>query len=378
MSKQKQPILACWSLTIPVGDLSPEKIKEFLKKIAKKWGFQKERGSDEKSVKGEGFLHYQIQFSLIKKTTRGKVSKFCYDLLGIKIPPKSQMLSPMTTNVVGDSRKNQFEYVCKLHSRVEGPWTWEDPENSFLEIPNQIKCITVLYPYQQKLLNFCQNQLTNLADNRTIHSVNDLVGNAGKSVFCTWMEYHKYAVRLPFNNCCKDLLQAAMKKKSHAYLIDIPRSVDKRKLEEFFTAVEFIKDGYVYDARYHYKERFQSCPCVIIFCNEKVEERYLSRDRWQYWLITPDHKLVHYTKEREELISLHKLSVSDQDESKKKQLYQEDDWQPQFVSKDPKLIEKYNNLLRKYKPKKEIIREKMEQKYSLSSNPNNFEIKVEK
>lgn len=348
MSKK---VLACWSLTIPVGDISPEKIKNCLQKIAKHWGFQKEKPFSE--TKSETFLHYQIQFSLIKKTTRSRVSKFFYDLLGIQIPPESRMLSPLHVDIDPNTRKNSFQYVSKEDSRVEGPWTSDDKETSFSDIPGQIEFMTVLYPWQQRVLDICNQQLDrNRRDNRTIHSINDLVGNSGKSAFCTWMEYHKKAVRLPFNNNSKDLLQAAMAKPSHAYLIDIPRSVDKRKLEEFFTAIEYIKDGYMYDSRYTFKERYQSSPCIFLFSNEKVGDRFLSRDRWQYWLLTHDHKMIHYTKEREEIVSLQKLALSEQDDMKKKQIYPEDDWQPELVTKNPTLIAKYNSLLHKTDKKK--------------------------
>ena len=71
-------------------------------------------------------------------------------------------------------------------------------------------------------------------DDRTIHLVYDPIGNAGKSIFCEWLEYHGHAYEIPPFRAMEDIMQCVMSIKTQkAFIIDMPRAMKKDKLENF-------------------------------------------------------------------------------------------------------------------------------------------------
>jgi hypothetical protein len=59
--------------------------------------------------------------------------------------------------------------------------------------------------------------------------------------------------------------------------------MSKENLGGLFSAIETIKDGYVYDERNHFKEWWFDSPNIWVFTNSVPETDYLSKDRWVYW-----------------------------------------------------------------------------------------------
>lgn len=68
-------------------------------------------------------------------------------------------------------------------------------------------------------------------------------------------------------------------------IIDIPKAMTRSDQSQLYAAIEQIKNGYAYDARYKYRERWFDCPCIWVFTNQKPDEDLLSADRWVYWKV---------------------------------------------------------------------------------------------
>ena len=68
-----------------------------------------------------------------------------------------------------------------------------------------------------------------------------------------------------------------------AYFIDFPRSLSKKNLHEFYSGIESIKNGYCFDKRYHFKEKYFDSPTIYITMNQEPDKSLLSRDRWILW-----------------------------------------------------------------------------------------------
>ena len=93
---------------------------------------------------------------------------------------------------------------------------------------------------------------------------------------------------------------------STCYFIDMPRSLPKTKLNQFYSGIEELKNGHAWDARYHFKEKYFDSPNVWLFVNIIPDKNMLSRDRWIIWEIR-DNKLEYYEKPdriREEILAI--------------------------------------------------------------------------
>lgn len=237
--------------------ITKEDIEKLLKSIAKKWTFQKEKGES-------GYIHYQGRFSLKLKA---RINKVINEFI------KGAHISITST----ENHGNMF-YVLKDDTRIDGPWSDEIEE---VYIPIQVRVMKTLYPWQQKVVD-----LSKELDFRTIHCIVDTKGNNGKSSLCMYMTCHKLGKLLTYTNDYKDMMRMAMDlPSSKSYLIDMPRAISKDKLLQFYSGVESIKSGYLFDDRYKYKRKFIDSPQVFIFTNKYPDLSLLSIDRWQIWKI---------------------------------------------------------------------------------------------
>lgn len=258
--------VATWDFTLFEEYCERSVLLAWIKENCKKWCFQLERG--ERTSK----LHFQGRVSLKVKTRKpDKVVK------EIRWSPTSNSES-----------KNDF-YVCKEETRVEGPWKDTDKE---IYIPRQIKEITTLYPWQQKVLGMSQ-----VWDRRCINILIDPKGNRGKTILITYMCVYEIAKILPFCNDYQDIMRMAYGVgTSPCYLIDMPRAINKERLLQLFAAIETLKGGYCYDDRYSFKSRWFDTPNIWVFTNKIPDLDYLSFDRWKFWGIDSKLELFEHTK----------------------------------------------------------------------------------
>ena len=256
-----------WDFTLKAEINSDENIlKSLFRSKTKKFAFQLEEGSS-------GYIHYQGRISLIKKKSLKALIKFFSEECFTSIH-----WSPTSTTV---TKNGDDFYVTKDDTRIKGPWTDKDEE---IYIPRQIREMEGLRPFQKSIVDNAE-----VWDKRTINLIYCKHGNMGKSLLVGYCRAHKVGRALPPVNDQKDLLRMVCDlPTSKMYLFDMPRSMNKDRLYQFYSAVETIKDGYAYDDRYHFKEKVFDCPNIWIFSNSLPDLEMLSEDRWKIWEIDPN------------------------------------------------------------------------------------------
>lgn len=274
-SKSAGPEAYVWDLTISLKekDIPVGEIKQCLDEWAKKWIFQKELGAS-------GYLHYQVRLSLFKKQRMGP--------LGNKI--KHTIIAGHLSLTSNEGAK-KFNYVMKADTRVEGPWKDDDPVILKELIGKKLS------PWQQTASD--DILVNEEKDNtRSINVIYDPFGNRGKSFFVKWMCTKHNCQRIPKMKDAQEMIQFAMSfSKKHAYLIDLARSANKSKktMTELWSAIETIKDGYLYDIRYKGRDLWMNSVPVWVFTNELPDLKALTEDRWNIWTINYGGKLVSYS-----------------------------------------------------------------------------------
>jgi len=159
--------------------------------------------------------------------------------------------------------------------------------------------------YQNACLRDWQLQLRDLPrDDRSIEIIYDWNGNTGKTFCARLFESQHRATYVPPLTRGLDICACVMSKpKSGWYLIDCPASfsLDNR---EVWSAIEQIKNGYVYDPRYTFK-----CldigfnPRVTVLTNTLPSRIPLSLDRIKLYTICYDSLYDRYIlQERPDLI----------------------------------------------------------------------------
>lgn len=246
----------CYDFTLKEEGVVLDELKEYLGKLCKKWCFQLEEGKS-------GYVHYQGRVSLKVKLR----------LLSLCNKTKDWGFHWSVTS--NDSVDNDF-YVTKEDTRRGGPWCDKD-----IKIPRQVREIVELYPWQKYIVDHSKDW-----DTRTINVVIDSIGCNGKSILTAYMCTKGLARKVPALNNFKDVMGMVLcMPESRCYLVDMPRAQNKENIEEFYSAIESLKDGHVWDCRYSYKERWMDCPNVWVFSNRMPDRSLLSADRWKFWKI---------------------------------------------------------------------------------------------
>ena len=272
MAKQ-QTMVCTYDFTLPqqCGDkiIDHSEIIKYLSKVAKTaWCFQLEKGTD------SGYIHYQGRFRLNEKNRISNMVK--------TFPWKEIHLSPTSK----ENRDNMF-YVCKEDTRIGGPW--DNHNHSFVELPRQIREIKSLYPWQEAITKMCDD-----FHPRLVHIIYDTIGNIGKSIISNKLGCERKAMVLPF---CRDyeallgMVQSSPISKN--YIIDLPRALDKSKLQNMFAGIETIKSGYAFDKRYKFQSSYFDSPNIFVFTNNLPDFSLLSQDRWKIWIVNDKKELVH-------------------------------------------------------------------------------------
>lgn len=257
-----------YDFTIPKVDDDEALVRNFVIGCASKWVYQLEKSDT-------GYVHYQGRVSLIKKRREDEV--------------KSILRHPgIHWSLTSSINSQSFSYVMKIDTRIDGPWSDKDPALPY--VPRQIREFASyeMYPWQRDVAAWCE-----VWDKRSIHVIYDSCGNSGKSNLRMYLSCMGKARSLPFCNDFKDILRNVMDMPlATAYFVDMPRAVTKDKLYQFWGAIESIKDGYCYDDRYSFKERYFDSPQIFVMTNSLPDSSLMSRDRWKIWYLIEDKTLI--------------------------------------------------------------------------------------
>lgn len=254
-----------WDFTL-WSEIDHTLVIKALREIGKKWSFQQERSA-------EGRLHYQGKVSLHKR-------KRFNEMLALVRPTPlcSAHWSPSSTNS-GAS----FSYVTKLDTRAAGPWhDTDEPVEPFI-MPDDIKEIAMLRPWQTAVTTWA---LWPIYERRKIAVIVDLIGGIGKTTMKRWLQcnHRDHVQVIPPLSDPKDMAQFIMSTRRpniRCYIVDIPRAcTDPKVLARLYGGLETIKDGSCYDTRYKGREMVFTPPRVLVFTNTIPDIKWMSKDRW--------------------------------------------------------------------------------------------------
>lgn len=205
-----------------------------------------------------GYRHYQVRLQARQKM---RLAAFI-----AKIGSRLWNGHVSVTSAGVHSSRN-FNYVMKLDGRIAGPWS--DKHFVRAEAPPMTRQLKAFLEAPLRPWQVAVEAMVQKTDDREVILIHDGVGGIGKSIFCEYLEHKGLAFEVPPFSKMEDLMavtQAACDRS--AFLIDMPRSIPKANLEEFYAGIETIKNGVAYDKRYQFKKgRFdrpqaepQDCP----------------------------------------------------------------------------------------------------------------------
>lgn len=265
--EEADKIVVGFDFTLAAAACSPPELMVFLNEWCKKWVFQKEEAST-------GYLHYQCRVHLYVKQRVGEINAKTQELWAG--PPFHSRHWSVTCKKVHEG--TNFNYVQKADGRVDGPWKDTDYEEPPV-LTRQLRTFNAyeFHPWQNTVYNWVSEE-----DDRFIKLIVDTEGNAGKSVFAEYLEYHGFAYDIPAFRMMEDIMQCVMSiKTKKAYLVDMPRAMKKDRLSDFYSGLECLKNGVAFDKRYAFKKRRFDRPQVIVFSNKLPDWNAMSLDRWQ-------------------------------------------------------------------------------------------------
>lgn len=266
------------------GYTSHEHIHQQCAIVFKRFVFQKEKANS------TNYIHWQIRGSLHEKLS-------CSALYDQAIPhlPGHWSITSNHTRKAG----NQFSYVMKdtddTSERLAGPWTDKDIVRPPPALTRQLKIFMdrPLYHWQSEMEEYAK-----FYSCRKIHYIYDPHYDSGKSIFAEYLEYKGLADEVPMMgglNQTEDIMQFVMcQPTSSCYIFDMPAAMKKDKMAQFYSAIEMLKNGFLYDKRYNGKKRRIDRPTILVFSNQLMIRNLLDDRRWFQHYITPDKQLVPY------------------------------------------------------------------------------------
>lgn len=278
--------LYSWHLTASCEKVTQKKLHDWATTFC-------ERGFYQKELSVSKYEHWQCHFHLKERKRKGELLKELNENFG----KGWGHLSPATS-----MNKDKMEYVMKERTRIDGPWSINDDIKPLYDL---IEIEKGLFPWQASIA-----EILKIQDPRSIHVCIDPVGANGKSTMVKWLRQKKKATVVPTFYDRKDLVQAVMcMQQAEAYVFDLPRGFDKKKIAGLWGGIEQVKSGYVYDPRHAFKDRIFPNPAIVVFTNEEPPIM-LSEDRIVKWLICPKTKeLIEFTKERYNAIMVYKSTI---------------------------------------------------------------------
>lgn len=130
--------------------------------------------------------------------------------------------------------------------------------------------------WQKDALKLLQTQ-----NDRKILCVYDAVGGAGKSTFSKYLEINGIADVCPVvSDEFNDYTGYCIKYPKSGYVFDIPKATSIKRRCAMWSGIEQIKNGCLYEKRYHPEKVWIKPPKIIVFTNETLPYEMLSKDRW--------------------------------------------------------------------------------------------------
>ena len=219
----------------------PRQVAELLRPFCKEFYYQLEEGKE------DGYLHFQGCFSLTTKHRHCEVKNMIRR--DVHIEPAANWFA----------LKN---YSGKEDTRKGGPW---DHTSVW------IKTIETLRPWQQEIVDLVKNECT---DERHIYWYWEKTGNIGKSALCKYL-YVKHGACMMDGG--KRDIAFSLPNQPRICIMDLERTVEERVN---YTAIEAVKNGAIFSAKYESRMRLFNSPHILVFANFPPDLSKMSKDRW--------------------------------------------------------------------------------------------------
>lgn len=205
-----------------------------------------------------GYKHWQIRYVLKKESPMEEQIQIWHMFLGHVSP----------------TRVRDFKYIQKTDAYF---CSWERDLEEYRELNYR--------PWQKYAIKQMENQ-----NDREIFVLQDPVGGAGKTTFAKHIVANHKGIYIPPLGEGQDYMAMAMAKaregRRETFLIDVPRAESLKKKAGMWSAIEQIKNGYLYDKRYSWSEKWIKPPVVVVLTNEaELPTEKLSDDRWNVYEI---------------------------------------------------------------------------------------------
>lgn len=247
-ARKKSNQLKNWFFTFNnYNETDIEILKEKFNELCESYCFQQEIGEN-------GTPHLQGIITLYK---RARWSEF-------NLPKEIHWEKPMDV-------KDCYKYCSKLETRKLGT----SPITKNYTIPKELKCITILRPWQEKILNLTKGE----PDGRSIYWFWENKGGVGKSSFCKYMVI-KHNVLCIQGGKLADIMNIIFNTNMdevNTVIIDIPRN-NGNKVS--YNSIECILNGMITNTKFETGVKLFNPPHVIVFSNQAPETEKLSEDRW--------------------------------------------------------------------------------------------------
>ena len=266
-----------------LGQLPDEKkLISFLNEIASEGVFQTEAGLK------TGRLHFQGRFNL-KGSRLGK--KRLLELF-------EQVYETSNLTFEPERLYDSTNYCTKNETRKSGPFfVGTDSYRQKME-PMKLN----LKQWQKELLEELRLVDKNESRDRKVFWIEDSLGGAGKSTFAKFLSFGQEefkAKKLPIDspNRIRMAVCKMLKKETvDLFTFDFTRTMgENTSVSDLFQITEELKSGHLVSVLFgEPMEVAMTSPHVVIFTNEKFEdfEKYLSRDRWLPYVISPEGHLA--------------------------------------------------------------------------------------
>lgn len=261
----------CWDITWKyIEDEPREEVQDWCETHCDKWAFQLEKGQK------TGYMHWQLRVSLITKA---------------RVPPK--LSAGARYSPTSNENRNNFDYVTKDHTRLEGPWKWDEFVEKFIPWHLKDKELS-LWPWQQVVWDSANIENRN---ERQINVIVDEIGCQGKSVISSLMDLHGRGYDITAWNDFKivtqslqNILSTEKNRDPKVLIFDLERGRNQQELAGLYTAIERIKKGKVEDWRYKHQKWWYHPPVIWVFMNTMPLRSLCTNDRWVFWTINPESK----------------------------------------------------------------------------------------
>ena len=230
-----------YDITASAEKIPEDTLRAWLDKHCERYAYGRETGEN-------GYRHYQIRLVL---------------KVGADISEMRKVWSAF--GHVSCTSVRNFDYVLK-----EGDFVC-----SWIKIPESMQN-PVFRPWQKALLELEQSD-------REIDVIIDIKGNTGKSWITKYLALKNKATNVPSGLASKDIMRMCLKRGTTGwYIFDMPRASGKQT-KDTWSAIESIKNGYLWDDRYTWEEKWIDPPKVTVFTNEYPKYDLVSEDRLRMW-----------------------------------------------------------------------------------------------